>query len=377
MKVLFDEKKLSKLMESANISLILANTRHNIRYLTGGYYYHFHVHSTRMAKTQYLPFVGIPKDKFGDAFYVGRAEERGQIESEGLNVPRLVETVRGTLTAAESVIKTVKSMGLEESTIGVELPFIPADAFLALQKGLPKAKFIDATFVLDELRAIKNKEEIRILQRVYGNVAEAIQAAFVASHPGESTADIARRTELEITNRGASFLFALISAGPGFLRAPSASSRWEKGRILHIDAGGEDNDYIADICRMGCIGEPSRLAKELYSACIEVQNQVRNMVRPGLPCSELLMTGERASKQFPFSSYSRFVAHGIGMVPYEQPTISHENARPLEEGMILSVETDFIHPKEGHVKIEDAVVVTAKGCDGLGDFGREWQIIEP
>jgi len=37
-------------------------------------------------------------------------------------IPNLVDTVRGPLTAAESVIKTVKAMGLEESTIGVELP---------------------------------------------------------------------------------------------------------------------------------------------------------------------------------------------------------------------------------------------------------------
>ncbi len=150
MKILFDKRKLNHLMESANVSLILANTRHNIRYLSGGYYYHFHVNSTRMAKSQYLPFVGIPRERFEEAFYVGRTEERGQIESEGLWIPNIVDTVRGTLTAAESVIKTVKAMGLEGSTIGVELPFIPADTFLALQKGLPKVKFIDATFILDE-----------------------------------------------------------------------------------------------------------------------------------------------------------------------------------------------------------------------------------
>ena len=43
--------------------------------------------------------------------------------------------------------------------------------------------------------------------------------------------------------------------------------------------------------------------------------------------------------------------------------------------MILSIETDFVHPEVGHVKIEDAVVVTDTGCEGLGDLGREWHLV--
>ena len=69
------------------------------------------------------------------------------------------------------------------------------------------------------------------------------------------------------------------------------------------------------------------------------------------------------------------MAHGIGMVSHEQPDISPTNARPLEAGMVLSIETDFIHPEVGHVKIEDAVAVTENGCEGLGDLGRDWRII--
>ena len=43
--------------------------------------------------------------------------------------------------------------------------------------------------------------------------------------------------------------------------------------------------------------------------------------------------------------------------------------------MVLSIETEFIHPEVGHVKIEDAVAVTENGCEGLGDLGREWRVI--
>ena len=106
-----------------------------------------------------------------------------------------------------------------------------------------------------------------------------------------------------------------------------------------------------------------------------MQDLVRSKVKPGLRCCDLLEIGEKASRSYPFSQYARFVIHGIGMVPYEPPVFLPPNESTLEAGMVLSIETDFIHPEVGHVKIEDAVAVTEDGCEGLGDKGREWTII--
>ncbi len=56
--------------------------------------------------------------------------------------------------------------------------------------------------------------------------------------------------------------------------------------------------------------------------------------------------------------------------------IRAHNTRPLEAGMVLSIETDFEHPDVGRVKIEDTVVVTPSGPEGLGDLGRTWTIVD-
>jgi Xaa-Pro dipeptidase len=370
----FDAKKLNRLMEEAGLQLLLACTRHNVRYLTGGYFYHFLARAPRFGRSQYLPFVGLPRGRFDEAFYVGRVDERSQIETEGLWILHRIATLLGTVNAAEGVIQAVRQLGIIEGTIGVELPFLPGDALLALQRGLPNATFVDATPILDELRAVKTPVEVAHLRTVYHRVAEAIQAAFAAGRPGMTTAEVARQVEREMAQRDVAFLFAFTCAGPGTLRVPS-STRWESGRILHIDAGGEEGDYLADICRMGCLGEPSSLARDLHSACIEVQGIVRQLVRVGIPGRELLREGEEAVRQHRFAQFGRFVAHGIGMVSHEQPHISPTSVRPLEAGMVLSIETDFIHPEVGHVKIEDAVAVTENGCEGLGDLGRDWHVV--
>ena len=374
MKIPFDSEKLDRLMEASELMLVLASTRHNVRYLSGGYYYHFHAVSARMGRSQYLSFVGIPRGRIADSFYVARPDERGQIESDGLWIPNIVEAVRGTVTAAEGVMKAMESIGVTSGRIGVELPFLPADAYLALRDRLPHVELVDATPVFDELRAIKSEEELDILREAYERVAESIHVTFKNARSGDTTRQIAKRVELEMAKREVSFLFALVCAGPGFLRAPS-STPWQSGHVLHIDAGGAQRDYVADICRMGAIGAPTKLANDLYEACIEVQAKVRSRIRAGVRCGDIVEEGERASGAYSFSSYARFVVHSVGMVSYEQPTFSPFSPRLLEPGMVLSVETDFLHPEVGHVKIEDAVAVTAAGCEGLGDIGREWQIV--
>lgn len=370
----FNADKLGQLLAEAGVDIVLATSRPNVLYLTGGYYFHFHARFSRLGASQYLPIVGVPRRDVTATFYVGGANERGQMEAEGLWIATRLTAERSTVNAAQVAAMQVRALGLDRGTVAVELPFLPADALLTLQRELPQARFVDATPILDGLRARKTPQELAHLRSVYDRVAEAIQVSFYAGRPGIATAAIADRVRVEMEQRGLDFLWSFTCAGPSVLRAPSTMA-WERGRVLHIDAGGEERGYLADICRMGCLGEPSALARHLYDACIDVQDKVRAAVRPGLPCAELLRLGEETLRQNRYAQYGRFIAHGVGMVSHEHPVITRDNHQPLETGHVLSIETEFIHPEVGFVKIEDAVAVTAAGCDGLGDRGREWQIV--
>jgi len=370
----FDRRKLERLLSQSGMDLVLANSRHNVRYLTGGYYYHFHAVSSRMDHSRYIPFVGIIRGKLPDSFYVCRHEERDQLATEDLWISQCVEAVRGTQPTAERLIESIKAHGLARGTIGVEMPFLPADIYRALTETLPEARFLDATAMLESLRAVKGRAEVEQVRSVYSRAAESVQAAFSQSGEGDSTSLIESRVRVEMAKRGLTFLFALVSAGPGFSRAPSDSDRWEKGQILHIDAGGEDKGYVADICRTGCLGEPSKLARELHKACLAVQDATRAVIRAGVPASKVLEAGTRAAERSEYSDYVRFVVHGTGMVPHEQPRFSLDEQRPLEAGMVVSIETDFLHPDVGHLKIEEAAVVTRDGSESLGELSRQWSI---
>lgn len=362
-------------MESSGVSLLVASSRHNLRYLTRGYYYHFHTYSDRMGTSRYIAFVGIPRNRTEDSFFIGRKEEREPFRGAKVWIPHFLESIRGVQPSVEALIKRILQLGLDKGSIAIEFPYFPADGFQILASQLPWVTWVDATPLLNELRTIKRPEEQRIMREAYSKVAQCITRTFHQCREGISTLEIEQILRKEMVQEGVSFLFALICAGPGFSRAPSPLIPWKKGKILHIDAGGEIGDYVADICRMGSLGPPSSQAVALQAACLEVQNGVRALIMPGVPCGEVVSAGNRLASRYEFSSHARFVVHGIGMVPYEPPECTPNSTRLLEAGMVLSIETDFLYPGVGHVKIEDAVLVTEEGCEGLGDAGREFQII--
>ena len=61
-----------------------------------------------------------------------------------------------------------------------------------------------------------------------------------------------------------------------------------------------------------------------------------------------------------------------GFTPNIEPTGAPSSARPLEAGMVISIETAIHHPRRGFIKLEDTVAVTPDGCEGFGDHGRGW-----
>ena len=76
-------------MDDAGVDLLLAHTPHNIRYLTGGYYFHFRERVAAIGPSQYLPFVGIPKKNSENAFQVAwRVEASPRNEGGHLDTRR-------------------------------------------------------------------------------------------------------------------------------------------------------------------------------------------------------------------------------------------------------------------------------------------------
>jgi Xaa-Pro aminopeptidase len=61
-----------------------------------------------------------------------------------------------------------------------------------------------------------------------------------------------------------------------------------------------------------------------------------------------------------------FLGHGLGLTLHEEPYLNRYAETVLEEGMVLAIEPLVTYPTLG-MQLEDAVVVTAGGCEVVTD----------
>jgi Xaa-Pro aminopeptidase len=378
----FDSDLLDKLMDEAGMDVIVATSKHNVQYLLGGYRFFFYENMEAIGTSRYLPALVYRKGKPEQAAYIGCAMEDWEREL-GRFWPETLElgTV-GSPATAEQVLTHVKRIGNGIRRIGVEAAFLPADAEAVLRRGLSNIEIVDAVVPLERLRARKTPQEIDYLREASERVVESMLTTFKMCRPGLTKHDVAETLRREEVNRGLIFDYCLIAVGNSFNRAPS-EQRLAAGDIISLDSGGNYKGYIGDLCRMGRIGEPDPELVDLLDFVDEVQLAARKPIRAGARGGDVIAIGEKLVQASQYRTYTHFMAHGMGLVSHEAPRLmtlprlsytGYDTERRLESGMVISIETTMNHPERGLVKLEDTVLVTDSGCEGLGDAGRGWNI---
>ena len=134
---------------------------------------------------------------------------------------------------------------------------------------------------------------------------------------------------------------------------------------------------------MAVLGEPDTELKDLLAEIEAVQRAAFAVIRPGTMGGEIYVAAERALKETSQRDNTEFLAHGMGLVSHEAPRLTASGPvqydaadanRPLEPGMVVSVETTMKHPKRGFIKLEDTIAVTATGHEMFGEAGRGWNL---
>jgi len=212
-------------------------------------------------------------------------------------------------------------------------------------------------------------------------VIESMLATFQKIKPGMTKYEMVDTLKREEVNRGLTFEYCLNTAGSSLNRAPS-DQKLQKGDIISLDSGGNYHGYIGDLCRMAILqGKPDAELQDLLGLVEEIQQEARKPSKPGAHGGEIVERAEKIMKASPHAKYMEFLAHGMGLVTHEAPRLTNSGPvpytdddahRPLESGMVISVETTLLHPRRGFIKLEDTVAVTDAGYEVYGDRARGW-----
>jgi Xaa-Pro aminopeptidase len=376
----FDAARLDRLMEEAGIDVLLATSKHNVQYLLGGHRAFFFDYMDAMGLSRYLPVFVYPKGKPDKAAYFGHRLENFQVQNEPFWVSETQASSSGSIDVMQKAIDYVRKSGLPAGRIGAELAFLPVDSGAALRNGFPDSKIEDAVFVLERLRVIKSPDELAKLRIASNAVIDSMMAVIASHGPGATKRELTEALRREETNRGLTFEYCLITAGRSLNRAPS-EQRWDKGDILSLDSGGNYHGYIGDVCRMAIHGEPDAELEDLLAEIETIQRAAMKPMRAGVMGGEIYAAAEPLVRQSKQHNHMHFLAHGMGLVSHEAPRLTasgpvpydaYDATRPLETGMVVSVETTLQHPQHGFIKLEDTVVVGDKGFEIYGEGGRGW-----
>jgi Xaa-Pro aminopeptidase len=380
----FDAARLDAAMEAAGLDVIIATSKHNIQYLLGGYRFFFYDTMDAIGISRYQNALVYRKGRPGHAAYFGCKMETFELQLDKFWTPGVslsTLTPADTLKAAAAHI--VKIGGVR--SVGVEADFLPAAGEAALRAGLGGGITIgDAFLPLERLRAVKTPAEIALLRNASEQVVAAMQEAFAAAQPGRTKAEVVEHLRRAEVNRGLVFDYCLMTAGTSLNRAPS-NQKLGAGDVLSIDSGGNYHGYIGDLCRMGRVAEkPDAELVDLLGWVEEVQQAARALAKPGQRGADMLVLGDAMVERSAHKAYTDFMAHGMGLVSHEAPRLrnfgnttsypGYDADRPLEPGMVLSIETTMRHPKRGFIKLEDTIMITASGHEALGDGARGWNL---
>jgi Xaa-Pro aminopeptidase len=376
----FDSNRLDRLMEDAGIDVLLATSKHNVQYLLGGHRAFFFDYMDAMGLSRYLPIVVYPKGAPEKAGFFGHRLETFQREVKPFWTAEVQTSSSGSVDVMRKATDYLRKLGLRPKRIGVEMAFLPMDSGSALRTAFPDSEMVDALFVLERLRARKTAEELEKLRIASERVIDSMLAVIAKHGPGTTKQELADALKVEEVNRGLTFEYCLIAAGASLNRAPSGQ-RWEAGDVLSLDSGGNYHGYIGDLARMAILGEPDAELQDMLAEIEATQRAAMKPIRSGVMGGEIYAAAEALLAQSKLHNHLHFLAHGMGLVSHEAPRLTnsgpvpydaYDATRPLESGMVVSVETTLQHPKRGFIKLEDTVVVTDEGFDIYGEGGRGW-----
>jgi Xaa-Pro aminopeptidase len=267
----------------------------------------------------------------------------------------------------------------------------------------------DLHAVLDEMRLVKQPEEIDTMRRAAAISVEAHQRAMRASCAGRHEYEIEAELVHEFRRLGADApaYTPIVAAGEHacVLHYVSNDGVLKDGDLLLVDAGCELEGYASDITRTFPVnGRFTAPQREIYELVLAAQAAAIAAVRPGSRWNAPHEAAVRVLTQgmidiglIPGSvdaaleteAYRRFymhrTGHWLGLDVHDAGDYKRDGVwRVLEPGMVLTVEPGcYIRAGEGvperyaniGVRVEDDVAVTAGGCEVLS-AGAPKQVAE-
>ena len=241
--------------------------------------------------------------------------------------------------------------------IGVNMDYLPVNWVKRIRKKAG-VRLVDISKELKQVRAIKEKGEIKNISAACGETRKALKKLKTV---GRTEAEVYQDLVSFYAGKGLGLAFdPIVAAGKNtrLIHTRATRKRIGKRDSVIIDTGCRVNGYCSDITITKCASPDARTEKMLLRV-FEANRLARSEVRPGMKAKELCEMVKDC-----FGKYSKYwvygLGHGVGLSIHEFPSLSLESDDVLKEGMVFTIEPGLVGPGQG-ARIEHTGVLTKKG----------------
>jgi Xaa-Pro dipeptidase len=355
---------LDQAMEDANLDALVAMSPENFLHLSGVY-----VVSQRMIRER-LAIAVFPRGR--EPFLVISSVVANTVRRESWVLDQVVWTEH-VKTPVETLAAELKSRGLAQGRIGLEMHYLAAAYFEELKAAAPDMEWVDCELILNRSRMVKTPDEIELMRRNAIAAERAIWAGFMFAREGTTERQLADRMVTALYEVGGDYSpFMSLAAGAEHSRqhhAVPGDYKLKPGDTVAVDMVGTFAGYYSDFARMAVVGEPSAGQSKAWKAVVEVQRQVIRDAVPGASAEGLARNAARYAKQLGYELDTNLVGHSLGIALHEYPPLTEGCGEPLQAGMTICVEILVQDLEWGRFHVEDLVAVgSADGARRLTTY---------
>ena len=216
-----------------------------------------------------------------------------------------------------------------------------------LRKAMPDATFVDASNLVDEIKAIKSPEEITLIRGVAALQDRAMEAAFSAFEPGKRDRDVTAAAEYISLQAGSEQgLYMCVSAPIGsnsFFRNRHYQDRviqpGDQFAILIENSG--PGGYYCEIGRTATLGKATDAMHKKFELVLQARSFMLGLLRPGASCPEIWHAYNDYMRSRGLPEEDRLHCHSMGYDLVERPLVRFDEPMKLAAGMVVSCHPTF------------------------------------
>jgi len=288
----------------------------------------------------------------------------------------------------------LKELGLEKKKIGIDNPAGAAGTWgykgPKVTEKLPKAEFVEAKDIVQNMRIIKSEEEIELLRESakWANLAHTLLQEYtelglwdvdIALGASYEASMIMKKTlgpEYEQCKRGRSPASAGFRGQIGPMSAIphsiSIKRKIREGDVVVTGAGADIGGYSSELERTMIIGEPTETQRRYFEVMLKAQDAGLKAFKPGAKCSDV---DKASSKVIAKAGYKALIrhhtGHGLGLEGHEPPWLDIGDDTIMKPGMVFSCEPGIYKPGYAGFRHSDTVVITGDGSEILTYYPRD------